>query len=95
MDYREKYAYRTAKDIYVKRKKLNRTIEYKKPKMFNFHNVKNENNENNPNWPQILDYWFAIVITGCFGSGRPNALLNFISNQPDFNKMYFYAKNPY
>ena len=27
MDYREKYVYRTGKDIYVKRKKLNKTIQ--------------------------------------------------------------------
>ena len=29
------------------------------------------------------------------GSGTRNALLNFISNQSDFDKMYLYAKDPY
>ena len=29
------------------------------------------------------------------GSGTRNALLNLISNQSDFDKMYLYAKDPY
>ena len=32
---------------------------------------------------------------GCSGSGKTNALLNLISNQPDIDKIYLYAKDPY
>ena len=28
-------------------------------------------------------------------SGKTNALLNLINNQPDIDKIYFYAKDPY
>ena len=34
-------------------------------------------------------------ITGGFGSGKTNALLYLISHQPDINKYYLYANNPY
>ena len=29
------------------------------------------------------------------GSGKTNALLNLINNQPDIDKIYLYAKDPY
>ena len=29
------------------------------------------------------------------GPGKTNALLNLINNQPDINKIYLYAKDPY
>ena len=29
------------------------------------------------------------------GSGKANALLNLINNQPDIDKIYLYAKDPY
>ena len=32
---------------------------------------------------------------GGSGSGKTNALLNLISNQPDIDKIYLYAKDPY
>ena len=36
-----------------------------------------------------------ILIIGGSGSGKTNALLNLINNQPDIDKIYLYAKDPY
>ena len=36
-----------------------------------------------------------MLIIGGSGSGKINALLNLISHQPDIDKMYFYADDPY
>ena len=43
----------------------------------------------------ILDHPYRILIIGGSGSGKTNALLNSINNQPDIDKMYLYAKDPY
>ena len=36
-----------------------------------------------------------MLIVGGSGSGKTNALLNSINNQPDIDKIYLYAKDPY
>ena len=41
------------------------------------------------------DYTNEILIVGGPGSGKTNALLNLINNQPDIDKIYLYAKDPY
>ena len=51
--------------------------------------------KNNSNWPQISDHWYIILTTESFGSGKTNALLNLVSNQPDIDKIYLYTKNPH
>ena len=38
---------------------------------------------------------YRILIAGGSGSGKTNALLNLINNQPDIDKIYLYAKDPY
>ena len=64
--------------------------------MINFDDYENENKtEHNLNWPYIPDHPYRILIIGGSGSGKANALLNLINNQPDINKMYLYAKGPY
>ena len=63
--------------------------------MINFDDYTNENNtEHNPKWPYILDHPYRILVGGS-GSGKTNALLNLINNQPDIDKIYLYAKDPY
>ena len=47
------------------------------------------------NWPYIPDHPHRILIIGGSGSGKTNALLKLIENQPDIAKMYLYAKDPY
>ena len=64
--------------------------------MINFDEYTNENKrEQNPNWPYIPDHPYRIFIIRGSGSGKTNALLNLIHNQPDIDKIYLYAKDPY
>ena len=49
----------------------------------------------NPNWPEIPDHAYKIIITGGSGSGKTNVLLNLVSPQPDIDKIYLYATDPY
>ena len=51
--------------------------------------------EHNLNWPYIPDHPYRIFIVGDSESGKTNALLNLINNQPDIDKIYLYAKDPY
>ena len=63
--------------------------------MINFDNYVNENKtEYYKNWPYIPDP-YRILILGGSGSGKTNLFLNLIENQPDIDKIYLYAKNPY
>ena len=56
----------------------------------------NENKTDyNLNWPYIPDHPYRISIIGGSGSGKTSALLNLINNQPDIDKIYLYAKDPY
>ena len=54
--------------------------------MSNFDDYTNENKTNhNPKWPYILDHPYRILVIGSSGSGKTNALLNLINNQPDID----------
>ena len=64
--------------------------------MINVDNYTNENKtEDNPKWPYIPDHPYRILIVVVSGSGKTNALLNLINNQPDTGKIYLYAKDLY
>ena len=64
--------------------------------MINFNNYENESKtEQNSKWLYIPDHPYRILIIGGSGSGKTNALLNVINNQPDIDKMNLYAKDPY
>ena len=64
--------------------------------MINFDDYVNENkSEHNKNWSYITDHPYRILIIGGSGSGKTNLLLNLIENQPDIDKIYLYAKDPY
>ena len=64
--------------------------------MINIDDYTNENkSEHNSKWPYIPDHPYRILIVGGSGSGKTNALLNLINNQPDIDKIYLYAKDPY
>ena len=64
--------------------------------MINFDNYVNENKtKHNKNWPYIPDHPYRILIIGDSGSRKTDLLLNLIENQPDIDKMYLYAKDPY
>ena len=51
--------------------------------------------EHNLNWPQIPDHPYKILIVEDSGSGKTNSLFNLISHQPDIDKIYLYAKDPF
>ena len=64
--------------------------------MINFDGYTNENMiEHNSKWPYIPDHSYRILIIGGSGSGKTNALLNLMNNQPDIDKISLYAKDPY
>ena len=64
--------------------------------MINFDDIVSENKTvHNKNWPYIPDHPYRILAIGDSGSGKTNALLNLIENQPDIDQTYLYAKDPY
>ena len=74
----------------------NRAARISKYKMINFDDVTNKNKrEHNSKWSYIPDHSQRIIIIGCSGSGKTNALLNLINHQENIDKIYLYAKDPY
>ena len=64
--------------------------------MFNFDYITKEYiKEHNRNWPEIPDHPCRVSIVGGFGSGKTNALINLINNEPDIDKTFSYEKDPY
>ena len=64
--------------------------------MINFDEYTNENKtEHNSKWPYIPDHPYRILIVGSPGYKKTNILLNIVNNQPDIDKVYLYAKDPY
>ena len=57
-------------------------------------NIK-EQKEQNPNWPQVPHHPDRILIIGGSRSGKTNSLFNLINQQPDIDKTYLCAKDPY
>ena len=65
-------------------------------KMINFDEYTNENKiEHNSKCPHIPDHPYRTLIVCSSGSGKTNALLNLINNQPNIDKIFLYAKDPY
>ena len=64
--------------------------------MINFDECANESKtEHNSKWPYTPDHPYRILIIGGSRSGKTNALLNLINNQPNIDKIYLYTKDPY
>ena len=64
--------------------------------MITFDDYTNDNKfEHNSKWSYIPDHPYRILIICDSGSGKRNALLNLINNQPDIYKIYLYAKDLY
>ena len=64
--------------------------------MINFDNYVNENKtKHDKNWPYIPDHPYWILIIAGWGSGKTILLLNLMENQPDIDKIYLCAKDPY
>ena len=64
--------------------------------MFHFDYITKEDiKEHSPNWPEIPDHIYRLLIVGGSGSGKTNALLKLINDEPDIDKIYLYAKDSY
>ena len=64
--------------------------------MINFDDLSAENKkEYDPNFPKISDHPYKILIIGGYGCRKTNSLFNLINQQPDIDKIYLYAKDPY
>ena len=64
--------------------------------MINSDYYANENKaKHNLKWLYIPDHLYRILIIEGSGSEKTNALLNLIKNQPDIDKIDFYAKDPF
>ena len=64
--------------------------------MINFDECTNENKtEHTLKWTYIPDHPYRILIVGGSESGKTNELLSLRNNQPDIDKIYLYAKDPY
>ena len=51
--------------------------------------------KHNANLPELPDHLYRILIIRGSGYGKTNALLNLINHEPDTDKIYLYAKDPY
>ena len=63
--------------------------------MINFDVTKENKKNHNTNWPQIPDHPYRILIIGGTGWGKRDSSLNLMSQQPDTDIIYLYAKDPY
>ena len=64
--------------------------------MINFDDYGNENKTiHNKNWPYIPDCSYENINNRRLRIWKKKLLLNLIENQPDINKIYLYAKDPY
>ena len=63
--------------------------------MINFDVTKESKKNHNTNWPQIPDHPYRILIIGGTGWGKRDPSLNLMSQQPDTDIIYLYAKDPY
>ena len=85
----------TVKDLFFAKLQWN-SVTTINIKMINFDDYVNENEtRHNKNWLYIPDHPYRILIIGGSGSVKTNVLLNLIENQPDTDKIYLYAKDPY
>ena len=50
--------------------------------------------EHNTNWREIPDHPYKVLGIGGSGSGKTNALLSCINNEPDIDQTFLYAKDP-
>ena len=81
----------------------NRIAAVSKHRIINFDKVTGENQiKRYLKWSHFPDHPYRmliliirILIIGSSGSGKTNMLLTLANHQPDIDKIYLYAKNPY
>ena len=92
----ETYAYQTTRDLVSEKEEIKCNNKVKDTKMIKFDDVTKENTKkHNPSWIQVLDHPYRILLTRGSGLRKTNSLFNLISHQPDIDKIYLHAKDPY
>ena len=93
----ETYAYGTSKDLVSEKEDIKCSNIIKAiQKMTNFDNIiKGNIKDYNSNWPEISVHPYRDLIIGGSESVKINSLVNLINQQPDIDKIYLYAKDPY
>ena len=76
---------------YNEKRQYNNKIQHYNTKLSIKENIKNYN----PNWQQIHIHPYTILIIRGSGSGKTDPLLNLISQQPDIDKIYLCAEDPF
>ena len=56
-----------------------------------YENVK----ERYPNWAKISDHPYRLLTIGVSGSEKTNVVFNLTNQQPDIDKIYLHALDPY
>ena len=90
IDWIETYAYGMNKNLLYKKEEIKCNSIIK-----NFDYITKEDIKNNSNQPEIHDHPYRILIVRVSGSGKTNPLLDLINHEPDIDKIYLYAKDPY
>ena len=92
----ETYAYGTSKDLVCKKEeiKCSNIIKWYKQWLI-LMVLQKKTKEHNPNSSQIPDHPQKMLIIGGSGWGKTNSWFNLIKDEPDFDKIYLYAKDPY
>ena len=91
----ETYAYGTSKDLVSTKEDIKCNNIIRRHKMINFDVTRETIKENNPNWPQIPHYLYRILIILIIWDSGSNSQFNLINHQPDIDKIYLYAQDPY
>ena len=85
-----------SKDLIRKNERIKHISIIKQCKLFKFDYITKEDvKEHNSKQPEIPDHAYQILLIGDSGFGRTNALLNLINHEPDIDKIYLHAKDPY
>ena len=72
------------------------TLSLQHTKMIKFDDIISKNQtQHDSNLPHIQYHLYRILIIGGCGSGKTNTLLNLIFHQPNIDKIYLHAKDPY
>ena len=64
--------------------------------MFKFNRITKEDiKKRNPNWSELPNHPYKILIVGGLESRKTNASFNLLHHEPDIDKFFLHAKDPY
>ena len=92
----ETYAYGVRKYLVSEKEEIKCNNTIKRYKNINFDDaIKEETKKNELNWSEIPDAPCKTLIIGGSECGKINSLFNLINQQPDIDKIYSHAKDPF